>query len=148
MKILDHLSSNVHWLIRAALSGVFMYHGILKFADLQGSAAAMPISYFEVVLVALAETGGGLLLLAGGLGTTRIFDLATRVGALLNIPTMLGAIVMVHWGQWNFVPSETHPIGGMEFMVTLILLMIYVAVKGNHGLQCDTSFRAPTPIAV
>lgn len=51
-------------------------------------------------------------------------------------------------GQWNFVPSETHPIGGMEFMVTLILLMIYVAVKGNHGLQCDTSFRAPTPIAV
>jgi putative oxidoreductase len=44
---------------------------------------------------------------------------------------MIGAIVMVHWGQWSFVATDTHPMGGMEFQVVLLLMGLYYLVRGN-----------------
>ncbi len=139
MKLPNQLTSNAHWLLRVALSSVFIYHGILKLSNLQGFAEMLPVSYPLVLLVALAEAGGGLLVLLGGLRDDRLSDLATRIGALLNVPTMLGAIATVHWGQWNFVPTETHPMGGMQFQTVLVLVMLYVAIRGNDGLRGSRS---------
>ncbi len=85
------------------------------------------------VLVAVLETGGALLILAGGVSK----DWMTRVGGLLIVPVMLGAIFMVHWGQWSFMPSETHPVGGIEFQFTLLMIALYFAVVGN-GIQKET----------
>lgn len=135
MKLPEQISSNAHWLLRIAIVSVFLFHGLLKLANLEGFAAMLPISYTEVVLVALAETLGALLIILGGFGDGRLSDATTRIGALLNIPVMIGAIVIVHWGQWNFVPSETHPLGGMEFQVVLTLVMLYIAITGNQGLR-------------
>lgn len=132
----NNLSGNAHWFLRLALASVFIYHGVMKLMNLEATAQMLPISYLETVLVALAETGGGLLVLLGGLGTSKLFDLVTRVGAALNIPVMFGAIWMVHWGRWNFVPSESHPMGGVEFQVVLLLIMVYFVVTGN-GKQSD-----------
>ena len=129
------LTANAHWLLRIALASVFIYHGVLKFQNLEGFAQMLPISYLQVVLVALAETVGGILVLAGGLGRDRLFDLATRVGAALNIPVIIGAITIIHWGRWNFVPSETHPMGGFEFQAVLPLLMLYLLITGNKDLE-------------
>ena len=129
------ITLNAHWLLRFALASVFIYHGVLKFLNLEGFAQMLPISYLQVVLVAAAETAGGLLILIGGLGTSNLFNLATRVGAALNIPVMIGAIAMIHWGRWNFVPSETHPMGGMEFQAVLLLIMLYFVIVGNKGEQ-------------
>ena len=125
------LNNNAHWLLRIGIVSVFLYHGTLKFMDLEGFANMLPISYTAVVLVALAQVGGSLLLLLGGLSQSRLADIATRIGAFLNIPVMIGAIALVHWGRWNFVPTETHPMGGMEFQVVLLLIMTYVVIKGN-----------------
>lgn len=137
----NQLTQNAHWLLRIALASVFLFHGLQKFGNLEAFASMLPISYTETVLVALAETGGATLLLLGGFGTNRIFDLATRLGALANIPVMIGAIAMVHWGQWSFLASETHPLGGSEFQTVLILLMFYISILGNSGLRQDaTSF--------
>ena len=127
------LTTNAHFLLRIALASVFVYHGMLKFMNLEGFAQMLPISYFAVVLVALAETGGGLLVLLGGFRDDAVSDLATRVGAALNIPVMIGAIVLVHWGRWNFLPSETHPMGGIQFQTVLILIMLYLVITGNRG---------------
>ena len=135
------LTSNAHWLLRIALASVFVFHGALKLMNLEGFAQMLPISYTEVVLVALAETGGGLLVLFGGLGNDRIFDLATRIGAALNIPVIIGAISMIHWGRWNFLPSETHPLGGFEFQAVLLLIMLFLVITGNRGLG-DTQTAA------
>ncbi len=131
---MNFLSKNAHWLLRIALASVFIFHGALKLMNLEGFAQMLPISYTEVVLVALAETGGGLLVLFGGLGNDRIFDLATRISAALNIPVIIGAISMIHWGRWNFVPSETHPMGGFEFQAVLLLIMLFLVITGNRGL--------------
>lgn len=135
MKLFDYLNKNAHWLLRIGLASVFFYHGALKLINLEGFAAMLPISYFEVVLVALAETGGSVLLLIGGFSSNRLSDLATRIGAALNIPVMIGAISMIHWGRWNFLPSESHPMGGIEFQVFLVLVMLYLVVTGNKGLD-------------
>ena len=136
------LTKNAHWLLRIALASVFVYHGLLKFSNLEGFAQMLPISYTEVVLVALAETVGGLLVLLGGFRDDVISDLATRIGAALNIPVMIGAISIVHWGQWNFVPSETHPMGGFQFQAVLLLVMLFLVVTGNRGLAGTQSAAA------
>ncbi len=128
---MKYLNENAHWFLRSALASVFVYHGLLKFMNLEGFAQMLPISYLEVVLVAAAETAGGLLVLLGGIRNGRLPDLATRIGAALNIPVILGAIAMIHWGQWNFVPSESHPMGGFEFQAVLLLLMLHLVVTGN-----------------
>ncbi len=88
----------------------------------------MQMPLILVLLLALAETFGAVFVLLGGF----MKDWMTRIGALLLVPVMLGAIFMVHWGQWSFVGSETHPMGGMEFQVTLLLILLYLLIKGNH----------------
>ena len=134
MKLQDRLSHNAHWLLRIAIAAVFVYHGVLKFSNLEGFATMLPISYLEVVFVGLANVGSALVLL-GGFRDDLFSDLATRIGAAFNIPVMIGAIYLVHWGRWNFVPTETHPMGGMEFQVTLALVMLYLVITGNKGIK-------------
>ena len=133
MKLQNILAKHAHWLLRISVVSVFLYHGILKFSNLDGFANMLPISYVEVVFVALANVGSVLLIL-GGFRNDRLSDLATRIGAAFNIPVMIGAISLVHWGRWNFVPTETHPLGGMEFQFVLALLMLYFVITGNKGL--------------
>lgn len=130
----NFLSVNAHWLLRAAIVSVFLYHGIIKFMDLEGFVEMLPVSYLQVFLVATGQVGGSLLLLLGGFSANRFSDLLTRLGAAANIPAMVGAIALVHWGRWNFIPTETHPIGGMEFQAILILLMLYLALTGNQKI--------------
>ena len=131
---MNYLTLNAHWLLRIALASVLVFHGLLKFTDLEGFTQMLPISYLEVVLVALAEAGGGLLILLGGFRNDRLSDLATRIGAALNIPVLVGAIAIVHWGRWNFVPTESHPLGGFEFQAVLLLVTLYLVVTGNRGI--------------
>ena len=138
---MNFLNQNAHWLLRIALASVFVYHEVLKLLNLEGFAQMLPVSYLQVVLVALAETGGGLLVLLGGFRDDAISDLATRIGAALNIPVIIGAIAMVHWGQWNFVPSATHPMGGFEFQTVLLLIMVYLVITGNRGFTATNSTR-------
>ena len=134
MTLRNFLTDNAHWLLRLSIVSVFFYHGVLKFSNLEGFASMLPISYVEVVLVALANVGSVLVLL-GGFSNNPLSDLATRIGAAFNIPVMIGAIALVHWGRWNFVPTETHPMGGMEFQVTLALVMLYLVITGNQGIR-------------
>ena len=122
------LDGHAHWLLRIGLASVFLFHGIGKFADLNGFSVMMSMPVFISTLVALAEVGGALFLLVGGWLKN---DLLTRLGAAAFIPVMLGAITMVHWPRWNFVATETHPMGGMEFQVVLMLVSIYLVLRGN-----------------
>lgn len=123
------LGASAHWALRAALAGVFIFHGAEKFAGLGGFAQMMNLPYLVAFLVAAAELAGGVLILAGGISR----DWVTRLGGALLIPVMLGAITLVHWGQWSFVPSQGYPMGGSEFQVTLLLISLYFFLKGNRA---------------
>lgn len=125
------LARHAHWALRLALFSVFIYHGLDKFGDLGGFAEMTGMPVIVAALVALAEAGGAVLVLVGGF----MKDWMTRLGALAIIPVMLGAIFMVHWGQWAFMATETHPMGGMEFQVTLLLIAVFLAIRGNSVNQ-------------
>ena len=91
MKLQNVLTNNAHWLLRIGVVSVFLYHGILKFSNLEGFATMLPISFTQVVFVALANVGSALIIL-GGFRNDTLSDLATRIGAAFNIPVMIGAI--------------------------------------------------------
>jgi len=135
MKFINAFTPHAHWLLRGVLASVFVYHGALKFSNLDGFAQMLPISFTQTVLVAMAELAGGVLVLVGGFGTDRLSDLATRAGAAMQVPVLLGAIALVHWGRWNFVPTDDFPMGGMEFQATLILVALYLIVTGNRAFR-------------
>jgi putative oxidoreductase len=122
------LSARAHWLLRIGFSSVFLFHGIGKFAAPAQLAEMMQLPLLVVLLVALAEVGGGLAVLVGG---ALRMDWLTRLGGLVTVPVMIGAIAMVHWGQWSFVASESHRMGGMEFQVVLLLMGLYFLIRGD-----------------
>ena len=121
-------ATHAHWGLRIALASVFIYHGVGKLAGIEQFAQMMNLSYTVALLVALAEFGGGALVLVGGVTRSWV----TRLGVSFFIPVLIGAITMVHWGQWSFVANEAYPMGGSEFQVTLLLISIYLLIKGNR----------------
>lgn len=126
---LDAVALHAHWLLRGALASVFIYMGIDKFlgGGIEMFAAMMELPYVLALLVALTEIGAGVLIVAGALTN----DWISRLGALMAVPVLLGAIVMEHWGQWHFMATPTHPLGGMMFQVTLVLVALYILIRGN-----------------
>lgn len=160
MGFLNSLAPQAHWLLRIALASVFLYHGLPKFANLSGIAQMMGMPVFMLLLVALAEVGGSMLILLGGF----MKDWMTRIGAFLQVPVMLGAIFMVHLPQgWNFMnvaimgPAMEQVVaaaeagkgmvhvtapGGAEFQVTLLLIQLYLVIKGN-AVKAETAGASP-----
>ncbi len=130
-RTLDSLKSHAHWLLRISLASVFIYHGVIKVMDLGAFSQMMGLSTPVAVLVTLAEIAGGVGILVGAFTN----DLITRLAGLAIVPVMIGAIVMVHWGRWNFLPADGFPAGGMEFQVVLLLIALFFLLMGNTGLS-------------
>ena len=110
------------FVLRIGLGLMFVAHGLLKVLvfTLPGTAG-----FFESVgfpgwtayLVAYAEIGGGLLLLAG---------FAVRAVSLALIPVLIGATA-VHFGNgWVFSNAN----GGWEYPAFLILASVVQALLG------------------
>ena len=118
-----------HWLPRLIIASIFIYYGVDKFmgGGIAEFSAATGLPEAVALLVALAEIAAGTLVLVGAFAGS----LVTRLGALCVVPVMLGAILMVHWGQWHMMPTATHPMGGMGFQVGLLLLATYIFIRGN-----------------
>jgi len=126
---LDKVGQNAHWLVRIALASIFIYTGIDKFlgGGIAGFAGTMGLPYLIALLVALVELGAGVLVVLGAWTNGWI----TRLGALMAVPVLLGAVFMEHWGQWHFMATPTHPLGGMMFQVATLFVALYVLVRGN-----------------
>lgn len=127
----DSFKPNAHWLLRIALASVFIFHGWVKVMNLGGFSEMLGLPVAVIALVTFAELAGGIGVIAGAFTK----DLITRLSGLALVPVLLGAIFMVHWGRWNFVPAENFPMGGMEFQVVLLLMALYFLVMGNADLN-------------
>jgi len=121
MNFLSGLSPVVHWGLRLSLAATFIYHGLGKWPVAEFSQSfGMPIAVAWAVMI--AEVVAGLALIIGAFGK----DMLTRLGGLIVIVIMIGAIVMVHGANgWNVMN------GGMEFQVLMLVLGLYFAAKGN-----------------
>lgn len=127
INVLSPLTPHAHWLIRAGLASVFLFHGLGKVINIAGFAQMMGLPYIVAVAVTFAEVAAGLGILIGGLRS----ELITRLAAVAMIPVLLGAIILVHGPRWSFTPAEGFPMGGMEFQVVLLLGAVYFLIVGN-----------------
>lgn len=130
---INALGDYAHWLIRLPVAATFIYHGVDKLPALEAGAAFMGLPVWLWTLAAVVEIIAGLALIAGGALRTQLGDLATRLGGLSIIAIMIPAIYLVHWGQWSNLPSETHPVGGMEFQTLLLALGAFFVLRGNRN---------------
>ncbi|MBY4894878.1 DoxX family membrane protein [Rhodobacteraceae bacterium N5(2021)] len=124
--------AQTHWLLRLPVAGVFLYHGIDKLPALEAGAAFMGLPLWLWTLVAVTEVLAGIALIAGGALRTTLGDLSTRAGGAIIAAIMIGAIALVHWGQWSALPSESHPFGGMEFHTVVLFLGAWFIARGNR----------------
>jgi len=121
MNFLSGLAPYAHWGLRLSLAATFIYHGVGKF-PIEGPMMGMPVAM--VWMLALGEIAAGALLIAGAFGK----DVLTRLGALIVIVVMIGAIGLVHAKNGFNVMT-----GGMEFQILMLVTGIYLAAKGNEA---------------
>ncbi|POA99616.1 LysR family transcriptional regulator [Chromobacterium sinusclupearum] len=111
-------------LLRVALGLMYLSHGALKLfvfgpAGTAGYFASLGLPGFFGYIAILVEIGGGLLLLAG---------IQARWVALLLIPQLLGAIVLVHAANgWMFANAG----GGWEYPAFLIAASLALFLQGD-----------------
>lgn len=110
---------------RLALGTIFVLHGSQKVFGLFGGpglngfaswAANYGIAPIWAYSAAFAELIGGILLLTG---------ICAELGALLTIPVMLGAVLLIHWKSGYFAQN-----GGFEYPLNLIFFAIVVIIGG------------------
>jgi 2-dehydropantoate 2-reductase len=91
----------------------------------------------------LVKPGTPVLSLQNGVDNApRLAALVDRLTGLAAAPVMLGAIAMIHWPRWSFVPTEEFPLGGMEFQVLLLGLSLYWLLGGRLQVQANTDAKA------
>jgi putative oxidoreductase len=121
MDFLAKLSPHVHWGLRLSLAATFLYHGYGKF-PIDAFSAAMGMPAPLAWAVAIAELAGGACLIAGAFGK----EMLTRLGGLIVIVIMIGAIGMVHLPNGFNVMMN-----GFEFQLLMLVTGLYFAARGN-----------------
>jgi putative oxidoreductase len=121
MDFLKGLAPHVHWGLRLSLAATFVYHGVTKF-PVEGPMMGMPVAM--VWMLAIAEIVAGIALIVGAFGK----EVLTRLGGLIVIVVMVGAIGLVHAKNGFNVMN-----GGMEFQILMLVAGLYLAAKGNDA---------------
>jgi len=123
MSFFKKCGGHCHWLVRASLAGIFIYHGILKFQDIAGSTGMLPWdAEWMTCLLATGEFVGGLFIVLGGFWKEWMTKLA---GAIFCV-VIIGAIYEVHWANgYNFMK------GGYEFHLLILAVSFGFLCRGN-----------------
>ncbi len=128
-------------ILRIALGVIFFAHGAQKLLGwFGGPGFAGAIQLFQqrlaippylTVIVIFVEFFGGLFLLLG---------LLTRLAAAFIAVDMAVALVKVHLPQGFFVVAGGKV--GIEFVLVLLMMALYLAINGGGGLSLDRLLRA------
>ena len=130
------LPRHAHWLPRIGVAAIFLYHGFDHWRNVEAFGEMFGLGTTLAFVVAYIEVASAALLVLGA-PPSRYADGATRVGGLLMIPPMLGAIAKTHWPRWDFAPSDAHPMGGMEFQVFMIALGLFFFLRGHPAAPAE-----------
>jgi len=109
--------------LRLVMGVAFIFHGWDKIqSPLSWMPAEAPVPGFLQLLAALAEFGGGMLLVAG---------LLTPLAALGLLCTMIGALGMVHFPQGDSF------IGGFELPLIYLVASLLFLLAGPGRFSAD-----------
>ena len=112
--------------LRVALGAIFIYHSIPKLKAPAQMAKGMGQSKNFISLLGVIEFVAGLFLILGFL---------TRVGALLIVIVMLGALYYKLF-KWH-VPFAAHDKLGWEFDLILLAAAIALILLGDGSISID-----------
>lgn len=128
-------------ILRTIVGMIFVAHGAQKLfgafggGGLSGTAAGfesigLSPAFPLAVAVAVAEFGGGLMLIAGAL---------TRYASLALVVVMLGAMWNVHLANgffinWAMTPGRGH---GVEFNLVIIAALLCLALTGPGAFSIE-----------
>jgi uncharacterized membrane protein YphA (DoxX/SURF4 family) len=91
------------------------------------TAAGVPFAGAGLAeVVALAHIAGGLMM---------AFGILTRIGAVIQIPNVLGAILFVHLRDGLFTANQT-----LEFALLVLFLLGIISIVGAGRLSIDWAF--------
>lgn len=129
--------------LRLAIGGVFIAHGAQKLFGVWGgqglsgtadlfAALGLPVPFLLAVLVAVVETGGGLLLVAGALTIWAAITLIVDMGvAIWKIHLTHGFFL-----NWTLAPGVGH---GYEYHLVLMAGLLCLVFTGAGALSVDYS---------
>jgi putative oxidoreductase len=124
------------FIVRITLGTIFIAHGGQKVLGLFGGPGlegfvkwigGFGVPPMLAYLAAFAEFTGGLLLFCG---------IAAELGALLVIPVMLGAVILIHWKHGFFSQD-----GGFEYPLSLIFFSLAIIVGGPGKYALYDGFK-------
>lgn len=131
LQAFDRFAPHVHWFVRAALAGIFLFHGYDKISNGTPPDGPLEAMFFGSAtlfwLVALGEVVAGAGFVLGGLRHERA-ALSTRVAGGIVLVIMLGA-ARFHLSNgahpWHFMQ------GGAEFQVLTAAIGLLALVRGR-----------------
>jgi putative oxidoreductase len=125
------LSDLAYWGIRASVGVIFLVYGIQKFDPMwQEILLGFGLPAELQIPVALAETIGGIMLIAGVM--TRI------TGAIFSI-ILVDAIFHIRWENGFFIAQ-----GGWDYDLALLTMVLYMLVMGPGRLSVSKMRKIPT----
>jgi uncharacterized membrane protein YphA (DoxX/SURF4 family) len=125
--------------VRIYLGFALVMKGFVYLLHLHAFAAMMeetgvPLAGTGVAeLVAVTHVAGGLMM---------AFGILTRIGAAIQVPNLVGAILFVHLREGLFTGAQT-----LEFSVLVLFLLVLIAVVGAGRLSIDYYFRERRTVA-
>jgi putative oxidoreductase len=131
-KYMEPLAPYVPTVLRILVGLIFLLHGLPKWQGLDGFAGflgslGVPLTGLFAFLVALLETGGGLLLILG---------LGTRWVALLFVIEMIFTTLLVKVNVGFISPTATPGVGA-ELDLLLLVCAFALAVLGSGPLSVE-----------
>ncbi len=131
MKWLDAQKEICFELVRIYLGLGLLAKGIYFFSQTESLARLMQegglgwaMNTMIIHYVSMAHATGGLMM---------VFGMATRLGAAIQIPILVGAVFFVHFKEGVFATSGQN----LEFSALVLFLLILVFVYGSGPWSVD-----------
>jgi uncharacterized membrane protein YphA (DoxX/SURF4 family) len=125
--------------VRIFLGFALVVKGFAYMLNLRAFAAMMEQTGVPFAGTGLAEMVA-VLHIAGGL--MMAFGILTRLGALIQIPNLVGAVLFVHLREGLFTEGQT-----LEFSLLVLFLLALISVVGAGRLSIDYYFSERRPLA-
>lgn len=113
-------------ILRSIIGLAFIFHGIPKITDVSGFASNMGLPWILALCAALAEVGGGVLLILG---------LFTPLAAAALVVQMLTALFMVHFPAGD--PFVSNQGSSWELAAVYLCAMIAFLLTGPGLYSVD-----------
>jgi len=114
------------WFIRVPLAAIIIEQGLFKLPDFAAQAESYGLPLIVFALATLAEVGGGIAILLGGiLRNNWMTDLLTRLGGLAIACVVAGVIIMIYFG----------PFSGWQLQGMLLAGGLFFLMRGNGDVN-------------